>query len=61
MDTELRAELPRRVAVDQEARRALDTDAMAVADGENLPWLKQVVTSVPGLRGNRRGVAARPR
>jgi hypothetical protein len=46
MDTELRAELLRRVAVDQEARRAVDTEAMAVADSENLPWLKQVVTSV---------------
>ena len=46
MNEELRAELLRRMAVDQEARRAVDTEAMAVADGENLPWLKQVVTSV---------------
>jgi uncharacterized protein DUF6624 len=51
MDTGLRAELLRRVAVDQEARRAVDTEAMAAADEENLPWLKQVVTSVgwPGI------------
>jgi hypothetical protein len=45
MDTELRAELLRRVAVDQEARHALDMEAMTKADEENLPWLKQVVAS----------------
>lgn len=46
MDEELRAELARRVAVDQEARRALDGAAMAAADEENLPWLKQVIAEV---------------
>jgi hypothetical protein len=46
MNEELRAELLRRVAVDQEARHALDAEAMAAADGENLPWLRQVVTDV---------------
>ena len=35
MNEELRAELLRRVAVDQEARHALDTAAMTAADGEN--------------------------
>jgi len=43
VNEELRAELLRRVAVDQEARRTVDTEAMAAADGENLPWLRQVV------------------
>src|SRR5690349_19750002 len=37
VNEELRAELLRRVAVDQEARRTVDTEAMAAADGENLP------------------------
>jgi hypothetical protein len=46
MNEELRAELLRRVAADQEARHALDTAAMAAADGENLPWLRQVITDV---------------
>jgi hypothetical protein len=46
MNEELRAELLRRVAVDQEARHALDVEAMAAADGENLPWLRQVITDV---------------
>jgi hypothetical protein len=46
MDEELRAELLRRVAVDQEARHALDTGAMKVADVANLPWLRQVITDV---------------
>jgi uncharacterized protein DUF6624 len=46
MNEELRAELLRRVAVDQEARHALDTAAMTAADGENLPWLRQVVADV---------------
>jgi hypothetical protein len=46
MNDELRAELLRRVAVDQEARHALDVEAMAAADGENLPWLRQVITGV---------------
>src|SRR5512135_943234 len=46
MNEELRAELLRRVAVDQEARRTVDTEAMAAADRENLPWLRQLVTDV---------------
>jgi hypothetical protein len=43
MDDGLRAELLRRVEVDQVARKALDPDAMLDADGENLPWLKRVI------------------
>ena len=46
MNEELRAELLRRVAADQEARNALDSVAVAAADGENLPWLRQVITDV---------------
>ena len=46
MNTELRAELLRRFAVDQEARHALDTTAMEAADSENLPWLRQLITEV---------------
>jgi hypothetical protein len=46
MNEELRAELLRRVAADQEARHALDVEAMTAADGENLPWLRQVITDV---------------
>ena len=46
MNEELRAELLRRVAADQEARHALDAEAMRAADGENLPWLRQVITDV---------------
>jgi hypothetical protein len=46
MNEELRAELLRRVAADQDARHALDLQAMAAADGENLPWLRQVITGV---------------
>jgi hypothetical protein len=46
MNDELRAELLRRVAADQEARHAVDVEAMAAADGENLPWLRQVITGV---------------
>jgi hypothetical protein len=46
MNEELRAELLRRVAADQEARHARDVEAMAAADGENLPWLRQVITGV---------------
>lgn len=46
MDEELRSELLRRVAADQEARHALDAGAMAAADGENLPWLRQVISDV---------------
>jgi hypothetical protein len=46
MNEELRAELLRRVAADQEARRTLDTEAMAAADGENLPWLRQLIADV---------------
>jgi hypothetical protein len=45
MDEDLRAELLRRAAADQEGRRALDTEAMAAADDENLPWLGQVISS----------------
>jgi len=44
VDEELRGELLRRAAADQVARRALDRAAMAAADGENLPWLRQVIT-----------------
>ena len=43
---ELRAELLRRVAADEKARHALDSAAMAAADGENLPWLRQVIADV---------------
>jgi hypothetical protein len=43
MNEELRAELLRRVAADQKARHALDVEAMAAADSENLPWLRQVI------------------
>ena len=46
VNKELRAELLRRVAADQEARHARDARAMAAADGENLPWLRQVITDV---------------
>ncbi len=48
MDEELRAELLRRVAADQEARHALDTDAMAAADAANLPWLRQMMITDVG-------------
>jgi hypothetical protein len=44
MNVELRAELLRRVAADQEARGVMDREAVAAADGENLPWLRQVIT-----------------
>jgi hypothetical protein len=43
MDEGLRAELLRRVEKDQAARKALDSEAMREADGENLPWLKEIV------------------
>ena len=46
MDEELRAELLQRVAKDQKARHALDAAAAAVADEENLPWLRQVINHV---------------
>jgi hypothetical protein len=46
MNEDLRAELLRRVAADQEARHARDAEAAAAADGENLPWLRQVITDV---------------
>ena len=46
MNEELRAELLRRVAADQLASHALDSGAMAAADGENLPWLRQVIDGV---------------
>jgi hypothetical protein len=45
MDDGLRAELLRRVEIDQVARKALDTEAMREADGENLPWLKGVLAA----------------
>ena len=45
MDDGLRAELLRRVEKDQVARQALDADGMREADGENLPWLKEVVAA----------------
>jgi hypothetical protein len=43
MDERLRAELLRRMEMDQVARRALDPERMQAADGENLPWLQGVV------------------
>lgn len=43
MDDALRAELLRRMARDQVARKAMDLDGMREADAENLPWLKAVV------------------
>ena len=43
IDEALRAELLRRVAKDQAARKAPDFEAMQVVDAENLPWLRQVV------------------
>jgi hypothetical protein len=43
MNEELRAELLWRAATDQEARQSSDDEAMAAIDGENLPWLRQVV------------------
>jgi hypothetical protein len=46
MNEELRAELLQRVAKDQKARHARDAAAAAVADEENLPWLRQVITDV---------------
>jgi hypothetical protein len=46
MNPELRVELLRRAAADQKARHAGDAGAMAAADGENLPWLRQVITGV---------------
>jgi hypothetical protein len=45
MDDGLRAELLRRVEIDQVARKALDLDGVREADGENLPWLKGVVAA----------------
>jgi hypothetical protein len=46
VNEDLRAELLRRVAADQEARHARDAGAAAAADGENLPWLRQVISDV---------------
>jgi len=40
---DLRAELLRRVAPDQEARWAHDFGAMQRADADNLPWIRQVI------------------
>jgi hypothetical protein len=48
VNEELRAELLRRAAADQEARHAVDPEAMTAADGENLPWLRQVVADARG-------------
>ena len=42
-DAGLRAELLRRMAKDQKARKARDMEATREADAENLPWLKQVI------------------
>jgi hypothetical protein len=60
MDDELRAELLRRVEIDQVARKAVDLEGVREADGENLPWLKGVVaehgwpgTSLVGTDGER--------
>lgn len=47
MDEELRAELLRRSAKDQAARRAYDGEdwePVRLVDDENLPWLKGVIT-----------------
>ena len=46
MNEELRAELRRRVAADQEARRTLESEAMAAADAANRPWLRQLIADV---------------
>lgn len=46
MDEELRAELLRRVEVDQEARLRRDRMAMEAADAANLPWLRQLITDI---------------
>jgi len=46
MNEELRAELLRRVAADQEARHAVDAEAIRAADGQNLLWLREVITGV---------------
>lgn len=43
MDEGLRAELLRRMELDQEARLAGDRDRFAEVDAENLPWLRRVV------------------
>ena len=43
MDDGLRADLLRRMERDQVTRKALDHDGIREADGENLPWLKDVI------------------
>jgi hypothetical protein len=43
MNTALRAELLRWMDKDQAARHARDMAAVAAADADNLPWLKQLV------------------
>jgi len=52
MNPDLRAELLRRAARDQEARRQAERDwePVAAVDAENLPWLQQVIaeTGWPG-------------
>ena len=45
LDQGLRAELLRRVELDQAARKARDVDAMRAADSANLPWLKGVIAA----------------
>jgi hypothetical protein len=45
MDDRLRAELLRRAAKDQEARQARDFDAVHAVDGENLPWLRELIAA----------------
>ncbi|HEY6279969.1 MAG TPA: DUF6624 domain-containing protein [Streptosporangiaceae bacterium] len=45
MSADLRAELLRRAALDQDARRQAERDwePVAAVDADNLPWLKQVI------------------
>jgi hypothetical protein len=50
VDDGLRAELLRRADKDQAARLALDSEAMTAVDGENLPWLKELIAA-PRLAG----------
>src|ERR1700745_1954231 len=48
MKADLRAELLRRAAPDQEARWAHDFGAMQRADAGNLPWIRQVTAEHGG-------------
>jgi hypothetical protein len=43
MDEALRAELLRRMRLDQDARLAEDSSRYSEVDAENLPWLKELV------------------